>query len=78
MGCAKSTSFTAVHDEAGGRVGCSGLVIMPASGVRRVCGGLLHAILGFSLVDSLPLHIRRDISPTALQGDNMVDDVAGA
>lgn len=29
-------------------------------------------------VDSLPLHIRRVIRPAALQGDYMVDDVAGA
>ncbi len=48
----------------------------PASGVRRVCGGLLHAILRLSLVDGLPLHISRGIRPAALQGDNMVDDVA--
>ena len=50
---------------------------MPASGVRRVCGGLLHAILRLSLVDSLPLHIRRGIRPAALQSDYVVDDVAG-
>ena len=41
-------------------------------------GGLLHAILRPSLVDSLPLHISRAIRPAALQGDHMVDDVAGA
>ena len=51
---------------------------MAVSGVRRVCGGLLHAILRLSLVDGLPLHISRGIRPAALQGDHMVDDVAGA
>ena len=50
---------------------------MTASGVRIVCGGLLHPILRLSLVDGLPLHIRRAIRPTALQGDHMVDDGAG-
>ena len=43
-----------------------------------VCGDLLHPILRLSLVDGLPLHIRRGIWPAALQGDHMVDDVAGA
>ena len=51
---------------------------MPASGVRRVYGGLFHPVLRLSLFDSLPLHIRRAVSATALQGDYMVDDVAGA
>ena len=51
---------------------------MPASGGRRVCGGLFPAILRLSLVDGLPLHIGRAVSPAALQGDHMVDDVAGA
>ena len=49
---------------------------MPASGVRRVCGGLLHPILRLSFVNGLPLHIRRGIWPAALQGDHMVNDVA--
>ena len=43
-----------------------------------VCGDLLHPILGLSLLNGLPLHIRRGIRPAALQGDHMVDDVAGA
>ena len=51
---------------------------MPASGVRRVYGGLFHPVLRLSLFDSLPLHIRRAVSATALQGDYVVDDVAGA
>ena len=51
---------------------------MPASGVRKVCDGLFPAILRPSLFDSLPLHIGRGIRPAALQGDHMVDDVAGA
>ena len=51
---------------------------MAVSGVRRVCGGLLHPILRLSLFNSLPLHIGRGISPAPLQGDYMVDDVAGA
>ena len=51
---------------------------MAVSGVRRVCGGLLHPILRLSLVDGLPLHVRRGIWPAALQGDNMINDVAGA
>ena len=51
---------------------------MAASGLARVPVGLLHPILRLSLVDGLPLHIRRGIWPAALQGDHMVDDVAGA
>ena len=50
---------------------------MAVSGVRRVCGGLLHPILRLSLVDCLPLHISRAIRPAALQGDHMINDVAG-
>ena len=49
---------------------------MAVSGGRRVCGSLFHPILRLSLVDSLPLHIRRGIRPATLQGDHMVDDVA--
>ena len=51
---------------------------MAASGVRRVCVSLLHPILGLSLLNSLPLHIGRAIRPAALQGDHVIDDVAGA
>lgn len=51
---------------------------MAASGVRRVCGGLLHPVLRLSFVNSLPLHISRGVRPAALQGDYVVDDVAGA
>ena len=51
---------------------------MPASGVRRVCSCLLHPILRLSLVDGLPLHIRRGVRPTALQGDYVVNHIAGA
>ena len=51
---------------------------MPASGVRRVCGGLFQPILCLSLIDCLPLHIRWAIQSAALEGDHMVDDVAGA
>jgi hypothetical protein len=51
---------------------------MAASGVRRVCVCLLHPILRLCLVDGLPLHVRRGVRPAALQGDHMVDDVAGA
>ena len=50
---------------------------MAASGVRSVCGGLLHAILRLSLFNGLPLHVCRGIQPAALQGDYVVDDVAG-
>ena len=39
---------------------------------------LLHPILRLSLLDSLPLHVGRAIRPAALQGNYMVDDVAGA
>ena len=51
---------------------------MAVSGVRRVCGGLLHAILRLSLIDGLPLHIGRGVRPAALQSDYVVDDVAVA
>ena len=51
---------------------------MPASGVRRVCGGLLPAILRLSVFNRLPLHVRGGVRPAALQGDYVVDDVAGA
>ena len=50
---------------------------MAASGVRRVCSCLLHTILRLGLVDSLPLHVGCAIWSAALQGDHMVDDVAG-
>ena len=39
---------------------------------------LLHPILCLSLFNCLPLHISRAIRPAALQGDYVVDDVAGA
>ena len=50
---------------------------MAVSGVRRVCGGLLHPILRLSLADGLPLHISRAIRPAALQCDHVINDVAG-
>ena len=45
---------------------------------NRKSNGLLHAIFRLSLVDSLPLHIRRGIWPAALQGDDIINNVAGA
>ena len=51
---------------------------MPASGVRRVCGDLLHPILRLSVFDCLPLHIGRAVSAAALQSGYVVNDVAGA
>ena len=50
---------------------------MPASGLARVSAGLLPAILRLGLFNCLPLHIGRGVRPAALQGDHMVDDVAG-
>ena len=41
-------------------------------------GGLLHPILRLSVFNCLPLHVGRGVRPAALQGDHMVDDVAGA
>ena len=38
---------------------------------------LLYPILNLSFVDSLPLHIGPGVPSAALEGDHMVDDVAG-
>ena len=51
---------------------------MPASGLARVPAGLFHPILRLSVFNCLPFHIGRAIRPATLQGDHMVDDVAGA
>ena len=55
-----------------------GLTAFCTSGVRRVPVGLLHPILRLSVFNGLPLHIGRGIRPAALQGNYVVDDVAGA